>query len=462
MRKWMATLVCTGLAAGIFMRTAPVSAAGANCDARLDAVEKLICSDGALSSLDVELGKVYAARISEPTMDTQALRRDQRNWLADRDNAAWLSLGVAMEAKNAPNRLAPMYRDRIAFLRGLINTGAASLDGKALAQWRDPATHAPPDAQDVLRVLGDPRMVVESASRTPFKTLDALLDHVPVKADAKTLEQLRKEQAGSEDRTTDHTLAWLPANSLGGAVYSDGGTADCSNWTMFSKQGDTLHIIDTPEVFAGLCMEASGFLGSINQVPAAIQQGNGISAQQWDTRWQLWQQGKWLAPEQITLRYDHNLAIETSSCKKGVNCRDAAALALSLAKLYDARPLPHTLPDISSLHGADREHYAQMVDLAKDGNDTEALPVFDDQNDSSVSNYGEESTYFVARLQGKLLLGRIGHRHVREFTLEGWDVGLWALEKQSLDPIAGIGIERKTTGMLTAARQKDAVGPGGN
>jgi len=105
MRKWTAMRAFLVLGAVTFLRTTFVLAAGVSCDARLDAVDKLIRGCQKLSSRDAQLNKVYAARISEQAVDAQALRRDHPHWLADRDGAPGASLGVAMEASTARDRL---------------------------------------------------------------------------------------------------------------------------------------------------------------------------------------------------------------------------------------------------------------------------------------------------------------------------------------------------------------------
>lgn len=70
--------------------TPPPSAIGPSfdCGKASTSVEKLICSNAELGSLDGELSKAYREMLQRPAFDADAVRSEQRKWLLDRGKCA--------------------------------------------------------------------------------------------------------------------------------------------------------------------------------------------------------------------------------------------------------------------------------------------------------------------------------------------------------------------------------------
>jgi uncharacterized protein YecT (DUF1311 family) len=101
----------------LFGTHAPVHAASFDCAAAKSSVEKLICSDPALSDLDGRLGQAFqAARGPLDPKGREWLTKVQRSWLNAR--LGWCGIPAAgAEGKTsdaAKGCLAQLYRDRLA------------------------------------------------------------------------------------------------------------------------------------------------------------------------------------------------------------------------------------------------------------------------------------------------------------------------------------------------------------
>lgn len=78
-----AMLLAVGIAAGVLAPEA--RAAGFDCSKASTAVEKAICGDAKLSSLDEELSAIYSKALSS-AVDRDAMKAEQRRWLAQGRN----------------------------------------------------------------------------------------------------------------------------------------------------------------------------------------------------------------------------------------------------------------------------------------------------------------------------------------------------------------------------------------
>jgi uncharacterized protein YecT (DUF1311 family) len=120
----LAVCALLGTAMSFALVNAAEAAATASFDcARTSApIEKLICSNDDLAALDAALGQAYGARRQGLSRDeAAALRRDQRQWLADR--LAACDAPGALDA-SSPDETVPclldLYRERMLALGGTV------------------------------------------------------------------------------------------------------------------------------------------------------------------------------------------------------------------------------------------------------------------------------------------------------------------------------------------------------
>ncbi len=89
-------VACLALAAGVALVSAPLRAEGPAFDcAKADGdVEKLICQDDGLASLDRKLDEVYKAALAKARDDVpRSLKAEQRGWIKGR-NECWKAQGT--------------------------------------------------------------------------------------------------------------------------------------------------------------------------------------------------------------------------------------------------------------------------------------------------------------------------------------------------------------------------------
>lgn len=137
----------------------PGLAAGFHCNRAGDVVEKTICATPQLSALDSKLSAAYMAALARDSKDASLIERDQRDWLGERDDTAWLLLSQRGEAANAVPTLARLYKQRIVFLRNLDDP----LDVRGSPVTRvllGAARGLPPGTSDVLATLWQQGLVV--------------------------------------------------------------------------------------------------------------------------------------------------------------------------------------------------------------------------------------------------------------------------------------------------------------
>lgn len=451
MRRRMAVWPVLALALSAPAWAARTSADAIDCHARLNPVEKLICSDSKLNMLDAELGGIYAARLKAYATDAQALRRDQRNWLAERDDQIWSTLSEPVVAKDAKLDLARIYRQRIGFLLGMVKIQPGAVQGSIWHALLDAMQSMPAEADDVLRTVSKSSALVELPPEQHFDSVAALLAHLPGAASVATLAVLRKRLDTASGPQHPQTLVWLPQPGIGGS-YALGGSADCATWTLLFGESGSLQLIDTPKVLAGNCWNTTGYMAMINRLPVAISETQGIVTSDSNVQWQLWRNRQWHAPQRLMVRFDRKLQSGASSCLASFDCAGVSQMALNWARRYDAKPLPGTLPDGNSLNSREQVRFRQMRALAQTADTVKQLPQIGKRVFGGLDGYGKAAIYFPVHWHGKLLLGRIGHGYIGWRESGSWLVGLWRLDHQTLESVAGVVIERKSAGVLTAAR----------
>jgi uncharacterized protein YecT (DUF1311 family) len=126
-------------------------AASFDCKGKLTALEQFVCDDAELSAADEKLAAAYfAAMHAVDAQRRDALRKDQRKWVAQRNGACTLG-----DYDNASNQLAGK-RCLLAYLNPRIELLEKVARGEPLPAT--PTEKLPPG--DVYRRRGDDRMVI--------------------------------------------------------------------------------------------------------------------------------------------------------------------------------------------------------------------------------------------------------------------------------------------------------------
>jgi uncharacterized protein YecT (DUF1311 family) len=129
----------------------PVRAASFDCKGKLTAMEQFICDDAELSAADEKLTAAYAAALTAAdAKHWEALRKDQRKWVVQRNGACTLG-----DYDNVSNQLAGK-RCLMAYMGPRTDMLEKLARGEPLPGT--PAEKLPPG--DVYRRRGDDRMVI--------------------------------------------------------------------------------------------------------------------------------------------------------------------------------------------------------------------------------------------------------------------------------------------------------------
>ena len=123
-------VACLALAAGVALVSAPLRAEGPAFDcAKADGdVEKLICQDDGLASLDRKLDEVYKAALAKARDDVpRSLKAEQRGWIKGR-NECWKAQGTenpvfltaSWQATSVRGCVEGQYQIRISELQALF------------------------------------------------------------------------------------------------------------------------------------------------------------------------------------------------------------------------------------------------------------------------------------------------------------------------------------------------------
>ncbi|MEX1829801.1 lysozyme inhibitor LprI family protein [Luteibacter sp. CQ10] len=424
---WWIALVLPGMA----------TAAGFDCGKASTAGEKAVCASPELSALDGTLSDMFRAVLKANPGLADALRLDQRHWLATRDDTAWtFSSGAAGDT--LPKVLADLYRRRIDVLRGIDGKPSPPLDAlKAGLAKRSAGADDVLDAlarEGVLTLATDRR--IDDPKRLPFEP-DAAL---------------RKALDDAGDRLVDRVLPGSPVSS----VYSIGGTASCYVEAPYRLDGKRAVAIAMPPVWGdGDCMLRHALVRIGDDVAALRMEATAadevtLAASRWDG-------GRFAPGQTLSLRFDHALSLEGSACAPARSpCDDFATQAMSWVARYDLRPQAGTIDRLPK--GADKADYEAAVAAArasgglldgKNGAGFPVLPVFGSRVASGrMTGYDSEATPFPLMFRGETLMGLIGHGHVGWRTNGDWMVSAWRLKNGGLEPVASAYVEVKRGRLL--------------
>jgi uncharacterized protein len=123
------SMLMVAVAVIVLAQSFPVLAASFNCSKAATKVEKMICADNGLSELDDQLAVAYKGSL-EAANDKDALKQDQREWLAKRNELTSVS------------DLTGFYQTRIEALHEMIESGGSG------QQAQQPAAATDKNSQD--------------------------------------------------------------------------------------------------------------------------------------------------------------------------------------------------------------------------------------------------------------------------------------------------------------------------
>jgi uncharacterized protein len=418
-----------------------VSAASFDCAKAEDEAERAICANAEISKLDEDLARAYTRARAARGAKRDALARDQQNWIADRDNDVREHVSDDDSKTRLNESLADLYRERIEFLGALAGDAVdASAVVRAMQQTlQKPAVSGPLHDAGFLGPLADRGARIALPKELKIGT-DGYLASLP----APPTQELRDALKGAKDESSmwRWDALFLSEANLG-SFYTNEGTLHCVGHTLFFVADGATRLIKTPDVLEGNCWTTGGALAVFDGTTLAMrlqpQTVHGL-----DVVVQTWQDGKkWSRRSRLALRYDTSLDARIGYCRSD-DCRPEIAAALGYAKRFAQRPLPVSLQ--ASLSGADAALFARMSAFAKEHPDAVAVMPREDQKLTGYGGYGgmdgfaAEARFFPARLNGELLLGRIGHPHVGWREDDDWLVAFWRLRGDQLEAVAGVPV----------------------
>lgn len=376
----------------------PALAAGVDCHRMQDPVAQTICAHPKMLALDAELSSAYAHALARDPSRAADLRRDERNWVGERNREIWWSLASQRDFPSLPadpeTTLAHLYQLRIAFLRNIDDPRATR--GMPIAQrLLESAAAAPIAATDTLKMLQaagavilpkehgapDPERVIASLAAPPDADLRAALDRY---------------------RPHEFTVVYLPSAGLGGAFNVEG-TADCQYWVMFKKRGDrTVPLGASGGGPIGGCMRdggTTGYLALVNGTPVALNVTiDPLFASVTDVEWQRWLGAdRWGPAERIRFRYGYSL--EPGRCVARQNARPQCGLTASIAMTAARSYLnaPWALSAQTHPTAAEQSQFEGMLSYAPGRKDW---------------GYCAYPAWFPVHLNGKLLVGGASNEHI--------------------------------------------------
>ena len=428
-------------ASAALLLTAPLMAHAASFDCAKAGTpsEKAVCAAPTISALDGKLGDAFRAALKNHPDKADALKLDQRHWLATRDDTAWTYLSGGL-GKELVNVMAGQYRQRIEFLAGLDKGKPQA----PLAMVADALPKLPSGSRDVLSDLKAQGVPIVLATEVEMKNVAAL----PFQPD----DALKKAIAELDDSLTNRVLAGSPFSS----AYSMGGTAHCLSEAPYRIDGKKAVAIDGPPVWGDDCM-TNHLVAKLGDDYAALNVDTGSPDQQSieASRWV----GKGFGPAvELVLRFDHALKLDGAVCApKQSPCDEFGTTAMTYVAKYDRNPQGGTLD--RALKGDEKASYEAAVARAKapggiaSKGDAPTLPDFGSDNlaAGSMTGYDSEATLFPLTFRGETLVGYIGHGHVGWRANDDWMVSAWRLKNGKLEPVASAYVNVVRGSLLLSA-----------
>lgn len=429
-RQWKA-----GLGVALAMLAPWAHGAGFDCAKAGTGVEKAICAAPKVSAADGQLGDAFKAALKNHPDQADALKLDQRHWLASRDAA----LSTYSSIKEAEGSVLTLYQSRIDFLKGLDATTwpkpYAALR-PALAKLPASDTKVPADfAKTGVAITLSKDVQLADAAAFPWQP------------DASLREALKEMESYAGYRK----LEGSPVSSL----WSMGGTAHCWTETPFRIEGKQAIAVDAPAAWSGGdCMTDHGMARIAGDVVAYVVGDGSADEVRFETS--VWNGKAFAEDHMLVLRFDHALSIVASACAPTKEaCEDFAKVAMAAATRYDRSPQKGSLD--TAFSPVDKAAFAAQLKAARAANgpldkDSESpeLPLLDDAG-GRMTIYSHDAEPFPIVFRGETLLGLIDHGHVGWRENNDWMVSAWRLKAGKLEPAAAAYIAVGRSKLLLAA-----------
>jgi uncharacterized protein len=422
-----------------------VCAAGFDCKQAANSAEHAICDDPTLSSLDGQMTAAYTQALHRAANAQDNLMRDQRNWLAERNEmASRLYEDDSVQRENTKG-IERAYQQRIDFLNHLFVPAASpSALLEAIAQKLS-ASPAPGDYdyQSRWKTLGGDGSVFDVPTEQAY-AVGEVGKHMPIDDEAGLANVIGAlSSTSSAERVT---LALLPSAKFGG-LYQVGGTLSCVTWSLFAWHGQTIESINTPENLGQNCWTTEGVFASFSGQIYAIADSVNLTSS--DISVQPWTGNDWGAQRRLLARYDYTLSQPTAYCEhSSKDCDALTALADAYAKRYSRSRVGDILK--SPLSEQEQESFDAMLKAAPDEKRQVELPTFG-ATIVGYPDFADGSVWFAARMHGELLLGRIGHGGLGWRSDDNWYVGFWRWDGASLSPVIGVVVPVQRADFLLSA-----------
>lgn len=413
-------------------------AAGFDCAKASTPIEKAICASPKVSALDGELGDAFKAALAAHPDKADALKLDQRHWLASRDEM------IGSQVRDEPGKAltddVAGYRGRIDFLKGIDAPVPRPLDTIRAALPRLAGS-----AHDVLTTLAARGVPLEVAKDSDMSKPSDF----PYQPDKTVADALAEADGSAQYRV----LAGSPVSS----VYSLQGTMHCWSETPFRIEGKKAIAVAAPDAWGADCMSSHELVriaGDYAAVVVGYPEADELRVQA--ARWE----GKAFGKDSLLVaRFDHTLSAKGSACApKQSPCDDFATTATALAARFDRSPIPVTLARLPQ--GADKSAYAAAYAAAtakggiaaKDTETRPSLPDFgSDYATGSMADYSGDGTLFPLVYRGETVLGYIDHGHMGWRVNGDWIVSAWRLKAGKLEPVASAYVEVKRGAFLLSS-----------
>jgi uncharacterized protein len=418
------------------------SAAGFDCTQAKGLAEQYICSDAQLSQLDDQMTQAFAQARARAGKQTDALLRDQRNWLAERNEV--IPQDAQLSASSYQQNMASLYQQRIAFLEHVFSDRPADPPllvaiVKHLASESPVKTDSP--YVDWQLALGG-GTVFQSATEQPFDASK------PSPLDTTSLSKIAAQKY--VDLSSNVKLFQLDALHLGG-LYSVAGTADCVSVALFSWYDHAVQAIPVPKTLGENCWTLHGGLVGFQGQAYALQsdESNVVAS---DMQTQQWQDGHWTKPERVLVRYDYLMLPRSVHCEQ-VDCPGLIALADRMLERYDRSRDVHVLS--GDIPADARTQWDALRERARNNPDLQDVPFVDMPSGirgwSGFGSFDGDGLFFPVRWQGEWMLGRIGHASLGWRTSADWLLGIWRWNGHAFEPVLGMAAPIRRGDFLLSA-----------
>jgi uncharacterized protein YecT (DUF1311 family) len=401
--------------------------AGFDCARAKEGVEQRICNDTQLSQLDEQLTQSFDRARTRAGQHLDALLRDQRNWLAERNQVGTFN----------PSTLSDEYQERIAFINRLFipNNNLSPLL-QSVFDFVMSNQRAKYDADGGYVNLGGGTIFSEVV-RQDLNSSNVDSFGIPA------LKDLLQEDEG-------YPSLYLFSQERLGVISYEAGTAICYSWSTFSWKTGKVQLIDTPASLQDGCTDgySNSELAEYKGVAYAISTSY-LPARSSDFQVQPFINDAWGTAQSLTVEYDVTFGPPDVACSS-MNCDGLDVVAERMAKYYDQNS--DFTPYVSKLSRANKAAFAALSEKAKRDRTLLFIPTFDRKPDYRYSEFGDNASWFPVEYKGALLLGRIANGQAGSHMGFDWIIGIWRWDGSAFVPVLGM-VEYRNRGHAILAEQ---------